>query len=41
MTDIFGDLGQNPTYVRDFTQALASLWVLGTVETLKRYVAAS
>jgi mannitol 2-dehydrogenase len=40
MTDIFGSLGRHPVYVRDFTDALISLWEQGTAETLKRYVTA-
>ncbi len=39
MTDIFGDLSTNPTYVRAFTHALSTLWQVGTRETLTRYLA--
>ena len=38
MTDIFGDLATNPTYVAAFTNALSTLWQIGTRETLKRYL---
>ncbi len=39
MTDIFGDLSTNPTYVAAFTHALSTLWQIGTRETLTRYLA--
>jgi mannitol 2-dehydrogenase len=39
MTDIFGDLASNAVYVAAFTHALATLWQVGTRETLKRYLA--
>jgi mannitol 2-dehydrogenase len=38
MTDIFGDLARHPDYVESFTRALATLWALGTRETLTRYL---
>ena len=38
MDDIFGDIARDPTYVEAFTRALASLWALGTEETLTRYL---
>lgn len=39
MTDIFGTLSTNPTYVAAFTTALRSLWQQGTVATLQDYLA--
>lgn len=39
MTDIFGDLATDPVYVAAFTNALSTLWTVGTRETLKRYLA--
>ena len=39
MTDIFGDLATDPVYVAAFTNALSTLWQVGTRETLKRYLA--
>jgi mannitol 2-dehydrogenase len=39
MTDIFGELATNPTYIAAFTTALSSLWTHGTRETLTRYLA--
>ena len=41
MTDIFGDLSGNPTYVAAFTHALSTLWQVGTKATLERYLAGS
>lgn len=38
MGDIFGELAREPLYVEAFTRALASLWALGTRETLTRYL---
>jgi mannitol 2-dehydrogenase len=38
MSDIFGPLASDPSYVEAFTTALASLWALGTRETLTRYL---
>ena len=38
MRDIFGDLADDPRYVEAFTNALSSLWSLGTRETLTRYL---
>lgn len=39
MTDIFGALSTDPVYVAAFTNALSTLWHVGTRETLKRYLA--
>ena len=39
MTDIFGDLAGDATYVAAFSQALRSLWQIGTTATLERYLA--
>ena len=39
MTDIFGPLAQNPTYVAAFCTALSALWADGTRATLERYLA--
>jgi len=38
MSDIFGDLAQNPAYVAAFTNALDNLWTEGTPATLMRYL---
>ena len=38
MTDIFGDLAQNKSYVAAFTHALATIWSSGTEATLKAYL---
>ncbi len=38
MTDIFGSLASNPTYVTAFITALAALWRDGTRATLTRYL---
>jgi mannitol 2-dehydrogenase len=39
MSDIFGDLAQNPIYVAAFSAALRSLWANGTRATLEKYLA--
>jgi len=39
MSDIFGELAQNPTYVAAFTSALRSLWSIGAKATLEKYLA--
>jgi mannitol 2-dehydrogenase len=39
MTDIFGKLADNPTYVAAFTTALSALWSRGTRATLEAYLA--
>ena len=38
MTDIYGDLARNHTFVVAFTHALASLWAIGTKATLEHYL---
>jgi len=38
MTDIYGDLARNHTFVAAFTHALTSLWTLGTKATLEHYL---
>ena len=39
MTDIFGDLAQNPAYASAFDHALTTIWSIGTEATLKAYLA--
>ncbi|BCH27888.1 mannitol dehydrogenase family protein [Mesorhizobium sp. L-8-3] len=39
MTEIFGELAADPTYVASFTDALSSLWSVGGRPTLERYLA--
>lgn len=39
MTDIYGELARNQTFIAAFTHALNTLWEIGTEETLKRYLA--
>ncbi|MDB5613739.1 MAG: mannitol dehydrogenase family protein, partial [Devosia sp.] len=39
MTDIYGDLGPNPTFITAFSHALTTLWDIGTKATLERYLA--
>ena len=39
MTDIFGELSRNPTYVAAFSHALETLWSIGTKATLEAYLA--
>ncbi|MDR3470795.1 MAG: mannitol dehydrogenase family protein [Devosia sp.] len=38
MGDIFGELGQNASYVAAFTAALTNVWTEGTPATLMRYL---
>ena len=38
MTDIFGDVAEDPVYRQAFTAALTSLWARGTVATLTAYL---
>jgi mannitol 2-dehydrogenase len=40
MSDIFGDLATNPTYVESFSSALSSLWSKGVRATLADYLGA-
>jgi mannitol 2-dehydrogenase len=39
MTDIYGDLAHSPAFLAAFSNALKTLWEIGTVATLERYVA--
>lgn len=39
MTDIYGDLAQNQTFIAAFSHALTTLWDIGTEKTLQRYLA--
>ena len=39
MTDIYGDLAANPAFIAAFTNALTTLWDIGTKATLERYLA--
>ncbi|KRA50494.1 mannitol dehydrogenase family protein [Devosia sp. Root635] len=39
MTDIYGDLAHSPAFVTAFTNALNTLWKIGTKATLARYLA--
>ena len=39
MTDIYGDLAHQPSFVAAFTNALTILWSIGTEATLERYLA--
>jgi len=39
MADIYGDLAQNPDFIKAFTHALNTLWSIGTRATLEQYVA--
>ncbi|MET3924338.1 mannitol dehydrogenase family protein [Devosia sp. 2618] len=39
MTDIYGDLANQPAFVAAFSHALTTLWSLGTKATLERYLA--
>jgi mannitol 2-dehydrogenase len=41
MTDIYGDLARNPTFIAAFTHALTTLWSIGSKATLERYLADS
>jgi mannitol 2-dehydrogenase len=38
MTDIFGPLAANATYIAAFTRALTTIWQTGTRDTLSRYL---
>ena len=38
MKDIFGAAAENPDYVAAFTNALGTIWQLGTRDTLTRYI---
>ncbi len=38
MTEIFGSLGENETFVAAFSEALDSLWQQGTEQTLRNYI---
>ena len=38
MTDIFGGLSDNRTYVGAFTTALRTIWSTGTKATLEAYL---
>lgn len=39
MTDIYGDLARQPSFVAAFSHALTTLWTIGTRATLERYLA--
>ena len=39
MTDIYGDLAHSPSFIATFTNALKTLWEIGTKATLERYLA--
>ena len=39
MTDIYGDLADNPAFIAAFSNALNTLWTIGTKATLERYLA--
>jgi mannitol 2-dehydrogenase len=39
MTDIYGDLAHSPAFIAAFTNALNTLWKIGTTATLERYLA--
>ncbi len=39
MAEVYGDLGQNPRFAETFTRQLASLWKLGTAQTVQTYLA--
>jgi mannitol 2-dehydrogenase len=41
MTDIYGDLARQPSFVAAFSHALTTLWSIGTRATLERYLADS
>jgi mannitol 2-dehydrogenase len=38
MTDIYGELAHDPSFITGFTQALETLWKIGTKATLERYL---
>ena len=39
MTDIYGDLAHSPAFIAAFTNALNTLWEIGTAAALERYLA--
>ncbi len=39
MTEVYGDLGQNPRFASAFARYLVSLWNVGTAPTVKAYLA--
>lgn len=39
MTDIYGDLSRQPSFIAAFSHALTTLWEIGTRATLERYLA--
>jgi len=39
MADIYGDLAKNPAFITAFSNALNTLWKIGTKATLERYLA--
>ena len=39
MADIYGDLAKNPAFLASFSNALNTLWKIGTKATLERYLA--
>ncbi|WP_193334883.1 mannitol dehydrogenase family protein [Devosia beringensis] len=39
MADIYGDLAKNPAFITAFSNALNTLWKIGTRATLERYLA--
>lgn len=39
MVDIYGDLARQPSFVAAFSNALTTLWAIGTKATLERYLA--
>ncbi|QQR38668.1 mannitol dehydrogenase family protein [Devosia rhizoryzae] len=39
MTDIYGELAKNPSFAEAFSQALTTIWQIGTTATLERYLA--
>jgi len=39
MADIYGDLAKNPAFITAFSNALNTLWKIGTSATLERYLA--
>ncbi|MGB3339542.1 MAG: mannitol dehydrogenase family protein [Devosia sp.] len=41
MTDIYGDLARQPSFIAAFSHALTTLWSIGTEATLKRYLSDS
>ena len=39
MTDIYGELASDPTFIAAFSHSLDTLWKIGTKATLERYLA--